>query len=56
MTLAGIIALGVAGVLLLAFASGINPFDILLVGPVLFTFLTVTVSLIVVVVAYRRRR
>lgn len=56
MSIAGIIALVVAGLVLLAFGWGIDPFEILLVGPVLFTLLTVTVSLVVVVIARRRRR
>jgi hypothetical protein len=56
MSLAGIIALVAAGLILVAFAYGLDPFEVLLVGPVLFTFLSVTVALIVVVVASRRRR
>lgn len=48
--------MGVVGVLLAALYYGISVFDIFLVGPALFTFLTVTVALIVFVVANRRRR
>jgi hypothetical protein len=52
----GIIVMVVVGILLIALYYGINALDILLVGPGLFAFLAVSVALIVLVVANRRRR
>jgi hypothetical protein len=55
MNVGGIIIMVAIGVLLAALYYGITIFDIFLVGPGLFTFLAVTVALIVFVVASRRR-
>ncbi len=54
MGVGSIIVMAAIGVVLAALYYEINIFDIFLVGPALFTFLSVTVGLIVVVVARRR--
>lgn len=56
MGIGGIIVMVAVGLLLAALYYGISIFDIFLVGPGLFTFLAVTVALIVFVVASRHRR
>jgi len=56
MSVGGIIVMVIVGVVLTALYYGIGIFDILLVGPGLFTLLAVTVALIVFVVANRPRR
>jgi hypothetical protein len=55
MNIGGIMIMVVVGVFLAALYYGISIFDIFLVGPGLFTFLAVTVALIVFVVASRRQ-
>ncbi len=52
----GIVVAIAIGLFLAALAYGINVFDILLMDPVLFTLLAVTVAAIVLVVAGRQRR
>jgi hypothetical protein len=54
MNVGGVIVMVAVGVILAALYYGINIFDIFLVGAPLFTFLAVTIGLIVVVVARRR--
>ena len=56
MGVGGIMVMVAVGVLLAALYYGISIFDIFLVGPGLFTFLAVTVGLIVFIIASRRPR